>query len=349
MLSSSASWNRNERPKEGFETNLTTPAFNCQDFMMSTLVIGAGMCGLMCARDLQAAGNDVVVLDKGRGVGGRMATRRIGDAIVDHGAQFFTVRSEAFAGEVAEWTSSGLAYEWCRGFRSPADGYPRYAVRGGVTALAKHLARGLDIRLNTLAFAIRVDSSGVVVVLDDASELHADAVVSTCPLPQSYSLLSGAAEFPRDLLIDYHRTLGLLVVLDGPSAVTGAGAVIDDPMFSMIADNRMKGISTTSAVTFHANNEWSLANWDEPRERTETNLLAAARPWFGGANVVDQEVKRWRFATPQRLWPEPCWSNEQGSIVLAGDAFAGPNATASNLEGAYNSGRAAAARVLESR
>jgi renalase len=349
MPSSSASRDRNERPKEAFETNLTTLTLNCQDFMMLALVVGAGMSGLMCARNLREAGHDVVVLDKGRGVGGRMATRRIGDATVDHGAQFFTVRSEAFAREVAEWTTSGVVYEWCRGFRASADGYPRYAVRGGMTALAKHLARDLDVRVNTLAFAIRSEPSGMVVVLDDASEIRADAVVSTCPLPQSYSLLSGAAEFPRELLIDYHRTIGLLVVLDGPSTITGAGAIVDDPMFSMIVDNRLKGITETTALTFHANNEWSLANWDEPREQTEAKLLDAARAWFGGANVVAAEVKRWRFATPQRLWPEPCWSNDEGTIVLAGDAFAGPNATASNLEGAYTSGCAAATRVLNAR
>jgi renalase len=314
--------------------------------MMSVVVVGAGMSGLVCARELKAAGRDVVVLDKGRGVGGRMATRRISEATVDHGAQFFTVRSDAFAGEVAEWTTAGVVYEWCRGFRSPADGYPRYAVHEGMTALAKHLARDLDVRINALAFAVRPDSSGIVVVLDDASEIRADVVVSTCPLPQSYSLLSGAVEFPRELLIDYHRTIGLLVVLDGPGAVPNPGAVVDDATFSMIADNRLKGITNTTALTFHANNEWSLANWDEPREQTEQQLLDAARPWFGGAGVVAAEVKRWRFATPQRLWPEPCWSNDDASIVLAGDAFAGPNATASNLEGAYTSGRAAAARVL---
>jgi renalase len=324
---------------------MTTFVRNCQDLSMLVAVIGAGMSGLTCARNLRTSGHNVVVFDKGRGVGGRMATRRIHGAIVDHGAQFFTVRSETFAREVAEWTAAGIVFEWCRGFRPPADGYPRYAVRGGMTALAKHMARDIDVRLDTLAFAVRAESSGVAVVLDDASELEVDAVVSTCPLPQSYSLLSGAAMFPRELLIDYHRTIALLVVLDGAPVVPAPGAFIDDPMFSMIADNEQKGVSPQTALTFHANNEWSLAHWDEPREQTQAELLDAARPWFGTANVVAAEVKRWRFATPQRLWPEPCWSNDEGTIVLAGDAFAGPNATASNLEGAYNSGCAAAARL----
>ena len=61
------------------------------------LVIGAGMAGLIAAAELQRAGRRVLVLDKGRGVGGRLASRRIGEASFDHGAQFITARTPRFA------------------------------------------------------------------------------------------------------------------------------------------------------------------------------------------------------------------------------------------------------------
>ena len=70
------------------------------------------------------------MLDKGRTVGGRLATRRIGAASIDHGAQFFTVRSAAFSTFVDGLVAEGLVYEWCRGFNE-VDGYPRFACRGG--------------------------------------------------------------------------------------------------------------------------------------------------------------------------------------------------------------------------
>jgi len=54
---------------------------------MRVVVIGAGLAGLMSAQQLQESGHDVVVLDKGKSPGGRLATRRIGDATLDHGAQ----------------------------------------------------------------------------------------------------------------------------------------------------------------------------------------------------------------------------------------------------------------------
>ena len=67
---------------------------------MRVAIVGAGLAGLMAGRTLAEAGHEVVLLDKGRSPGGRLATRRIGAATLDHGAQFFTVRSEAFAARV---------------------------------------------------------------------------------------------------------------------------------------------------------------------------------------------------------------------------------------------------------
>ena len=67
---------------------------------MKIVVVGAGFSGLTAARHIVAAGHEVVVLDKGRSSGGRCATRRIGAAVVDHGAQFFTARSYEFTAQV---------------------------------------------------------------------------------------------------------------------------------------------------------------------------------------------------------------------------------------------------------
>jgi renalase len=312
---------------------------------MTVVVVGAGLSGLVAAGRLRDSGRAVVVLDKGVTVGGRLATARLGDATLDAGAQFFTVRSEAFAAMVDPWLRSGLVYEWTRGFPGPPDGYPRYAVRGGMAALAAHLAAGLEVRLDTFVFAIRPGGAGWDVVIDDGRVVTAEAVVVTCPVPQSASLLITAGlAVPEDLRrTDYERTIALLVALDGDGAVPAPGGVQQaDETFSFVADNRRKGLSTAPALTLHVASEPSRAHWDDPPEALEAWLLDAARPWLGGAAVVDRAVKRWRFATPQRIWPDPCWSSSDGSapVAIAGDAFAGPK-----VEGAALSGLAAAEAV----
>lgn len=311
---------------------------------MRVIVVGAGIAGLTAARTLVGAGHDVRLVDKGRGPGGRMATRRLGSATVDHGAQFFTARSDEFAAFVAPWLADGLVYEWCRGFSGAGDGYPRYAVRGGMNALAKRLAEGLDVRCPQLVFAIRDgDSATWSVVTDDGVAHPADAVVVTCPLPQAYSLLvTASVEVPEALWrTEYDRTLALLAVLDRPSSVPAPGGVQGAAGFTFVGDNQAKGLSAVPALTLHADPAWSEAHWDDERGDALQLLLSAARPWIGDAAVVQSQLKRWRFATPRTIWPDRCWVAPGNSpLVIAGDAFAGPK-----VEGAVLSGLAAAAAI----
>jgi renalase len=308
-------------------------------------IVGAGVAGLMAGRTLQAAGHEVLLFDKGRSPGGRLATRRIGAATFDHGAQFFTVRSERFAALVHDWQEVGLLREWCRGFGPEPDGYPRFIVRGGMNALAKHLATGLTVCTDTFVFALRPGRGRWALTIDDGSCEDLDAVVLTCPLPQSFSLsITAGVQVPATLRqTDYDRTLALLVVLDRPGAIPPPGGVQQpDETFSFIADNQAKGVSSVPAITFHANAAGSLGWWERPAADSHAELLRLAAPWLGDADDVASQTKRWRFATPQAIWPDRCWvaDGAVAPLVLAGDAFAGPK-----VEGAVLSGLAAAAAL----
>lgn len=309
-----------------------------------TLVVGAGISGLMAARAIAERGGDVTVLDKGRSVGGRLATRRIGEAVLDHGAQFFTVRSDDFARHVDAWTSHGVVREWCRGFGAN-DGHPRYVGARGMTSIAKHLAQGLDVRCSHLAFSLERTGATWRLVTDDGVAHVADAVILTAPLPQSFSLLfSAGIEMPEGLRsIDYDRTLGLLAVVDSDRHRVPAPGGLQDPdaTFSFIGDNRAKGVSGVHALTFHACPAWSLAHYEKDLDEIHEHLLAEAARWLGEARIVESQPKKWRFATPRETWPERCWVHESGSLALAGDVFAGPR-----IEGAALSGLAAAEMIL---
>lgn len=307
---------------------------------MRAVIVGAGISGLVAARQLLAEGVDVLVVDKGRSPGGRLATRRIGDATLDHGAQFFTVRTPAFQRRVDDWLDRSLVTVWTNGFHSD-DGHPRYVAAAGMNSLAKDLAVGVEVSCPTMAFAVRPgDRHPWKVVIDDGTVRDADHVVITTPLPQAFALLvdAGVALDEQLMRTDYDRTIALLATLDRPSSIEPPGGVqAPDDDVSFVVDNAAKGVSAAPAVTLHASAAWSETHWDDDVEALRAQLLELARPWIGPASVIEAQVKKWRFATPRTVWPEPCWVSADGGIVLAGDAFDGPR-----VEAAHNSGLAAA-------
>ena len=303
---------------------------------MRVVVIGAGLSGLVAARSLAADGHEVTVLDKGRGVGGRLATRRIGDAVLDHGAQFFTVRTDTFAAHVSEWAGAGVAHEWCRGFNE-SDGHPRYVGSRGMTGIAKHLASGLDVRTGVLVESVRTVDHGVTITVADGGPIGADRVIITAPLPQTAALLAGTGiELPPVFgAPTYVQTLGLLVALDSTDHAVPAPGGLQNPGDDMqfIGDNMAKGISPVPALTFHFAPGLSASVFEDDTESLGTILMERARPWVGRAGVTAFEVKKWRYATPLATHPDPCWTSPDGLVTLAGDAFAGPRVEAAALSG----------------
>jgi len=303
------------------------------------------MAGLTAARLIADAGHVVSVLDKGRRAGGRMATRRLtGGALADHGAQFFTVRSDAFSAVVARWLDDGLVRQWCRGFPSD-DGHPRYVVADGMGQLAARMTVGLDVRQSVHVDAVRRIGGCWAVTWPatrgaSAGLVEADVVVLTPPAPQSAALVAGQATIPE---LAYAPTISLLVALgDSPSVPFPGGIQLqDDPTWSWIGDNMAKGVSPVPALTLHTSSEVATARWEQDDDVLTPYLLSAASPWLGGAEVLDAGVQRWRYATPVAPYPEACLVRAGGGLVFAGDVYGGPR-----IEGAFLSGRAAAEAVL---
>jgi len=318
------------------------------------LIIGAGMAGLTAARLLHEAGLSVVVLDKGRGVGGRMATRRIVHGRVDHGAQYFTVRDHQFAQSVTEWQEAGAVSEWGQGFadakgKLPSGGHFRYRGIDGMTSVPKYLAEGLEIRLQTRITAVSKEKNCWLVQSQSGEIFQGRALLLTPPVPQSLELLkAGHVSLPsnisRDLdRIDYDPCLALLAVFTGASQIPAPGGLrFSEGPIAWMADNHQKGISPDAyTVTIHASPDFSRRHWQTNAIVVAWKLLEAAAPWLH-TEVLDWQIHRWRYSQPVATYPEPVlFLPGLTPLVFSGDAFGGPR-----VEGATLSGFAAAQTLL---
>jgi renalase len=308
----------------------------------TTVIIGAGISGLVMAQKLVAAGATVVVLEKSRGVGGRMATKRVGGAVFDQGAQFFTVRDAAFAGLVQEWRERGLVNSW------PDSSHRRLVGAPGMTAVPKALAEGLEIlREHKVTAARRHECGCWELDVEGQGIVRAERVLFACPVPQALAMLKvGEVVLPEKTAEDlgalqYHPCLALLVTLVGPSAVPADGVAFTEGPVRWIADNVKKGVvqNAPGAVTIHAAAEFAEANYGMPEAEVAAKLLPEVEAMLGAA-VTATTLHRWKFSEPKTTHAECCVWLPELKLGFAGDAFGG-----AKVEGAVLSGLALAERV----
>ena len=325
----------------------------------SCLIIGGGISGLTIATELKRNGIKSTIFDKGRGIGGRLATRRIKhssdiEGIFDYGAQHFTVTNPKFQAWVNEWLKQGIVEKWSKGFPT-VDGnienHNQTYYRGIVSnrSIAKHLAKELDIHTSTKIINLNRQDSQWLIQAENGANFTGDILIITAPIPQSLALLDNskitlASELRKRLeQVIYHKCIAVLALLEKPSQIPKPGGLLlEGNPLSWIASNHLKGISPQGyAVTLHAGSEFSETNWEKDNENVVNQLLTAASPWLS-SNIFEYQVHRWRYSQPRTVYGESYLALPKLSLVLAGDAFVAPN-----LEGAVLSGLAAAEYLLQ--
>lgn len=329
------------------------------------LVVGAGAAGLLAARTLADHGLEVTVVDKGRGVGGRFATRRLGDGgAFDHGAALFEPVTDAFRRRLATWETDGLVERVEAGSAGGREERgPAFRVRGPATSLAKHLARGLDVRLGAKAASLAREGDGFALALEDGAALRGAAAILTAPVPQTLYLLDCGgllANLPADLrealtAVAYHPGLVLLLRLDRrATAIPPAGllALRDGGPVARIVESAREG--GPSRLSVYARESVAAELFDAPPGEVAAALEEAALAALGLATdaVVEGDLKRWRYARPSVPFPgeAPLVDLDGAPLLFAGDAFgeveAVPAAGNTGLERSVLAGLAAAGRLL---
>lgn len=307
----------------------------------SVIVVGAGMAGLTAARTLMDHGVAVTVLDKGRAVGGRMATKRHEGARYDHGAQRFRASSEEFARMVDDWRSHGVVRTWYeehRTVRGERQTLERLIGANGMRGIPEHMAVGVDVRTGVTVRELNANS-GTVTAVTDEERFTATAAIVTAPLPQLLDLvdLSGDAELESSCrAIRYNASLALLAQPRDTRAVGSGRLEPDSGAIAWLADNQHKGVSGVPAVTVHSTPGFAAVHLESEPADWVPMLLSEAEELLG-SELTAPLGHRWRYAEPQTtLGSSYAVLSGPTPIVLAGEAF-----VSARVEGAFLSGLAA--------
>ncbi|WP_370262530.1 NAD(P)/FAD-dependent oxidoreductase [Limnobacter sp.] len=325
-------------------------------------VIGAGVAGLACARELVRMGHEVLVFEKSRGPGGRMPTRWLDREVnpplgFDHGTQYFQASAPAFltlmeqaqaAHAVALW--EGRVVDLGYGVSRPhAPGAKRWVGTPGMASLARFMAQGLNVRLQSRVAAVQKQGSvyQLTIHLADGSvrvDSGFDAVVCAIPaeqvvqlFEQSHSDLAGLAQGVQSTV-----TWAVMLTPREPLKVDYDGAfVVDSPLGWICRDSSKPGRAAGDRWLLQATADWSMQHKDDAPEEVLALLLDVF------SNVTGQIIEpmhvaahRWLYSLPVNPLGLGHYLDENALLGACGDWLG-----AARVEDAFLSGHALGERL----
>lgn len=301
-------------------------------------VIGAGISGLVCARRLMAGGHHVVVMEKSRSLGGRCATRKFGDHLVDTGAQYFTLRDAEIRKEVKE-----IAGDYLRKLEKPIlvngemyrPGEERFYLANGNNRLGAFLSEGMDVR--------RESEVGRVIQEGRKWKVEGkeyDGVVSSAPWPQTAALFGMDAGM---VLFEPNLTLLLEYTIDWEGSfyakMNSSGR---DPLAWVACENGKAGRIQNGRSVFvvQASVDYSRQNLEKKPEEWMGDLQLRFEDAWGVDAAKRGAVfgHRWRYA---RRSGDAVSPRMPEGLYVCGDS-----ATDSRIESVWKHGEETAAQIL---
>ena len=334
-------------------------------------IVGAGMAGIACARGLQATGTTgMAILEKSRGVGGRLTTRRMFDTCVDRGtcyispkgAQFRELFDRLIAANIIEiWTDTTHTLTASGETIADPDIYPRYVAPGGMNQIAKYLATDLDIRFGQRAIAIQPEGKLWRLTLEgtESTEILARTVILAIPAPQAADLLSPLAgilpiKFLNDLKsVEFYPSIALAAgytaaqLAEWEVAYPQVKSVNcgDDPILAWLGlDSSKRQQPAPPAFVLQSTANFA-AKYPNPEDTAAASLAmlehASERflPWF--RDFQWQQPHLWRYAfTKSPLSAAYLSINSPAPLFCTGDWCRGRK-----VEDAYLAGLAVATAI----
>jgi predicted NAD/FAD-dependent oxidoreductase len=310
------------------------------------LVLGAGVAGLRCAQLLTEGGARVILLDKGRRVGGRLATRVVDGQPVDHGQVFLHGADPTLRDALDSVSGVTVFWGWPRVVEgkgtpcSPAafqEGQWRVALAEGINAFPAWLGKDLHARTGVKVKSLKV-GKGTVTATDEAGNQYtARDVILTPPAEQSAALMATLPDVEEvrsaRSLLTQTGTIPCLTLMAGydlhvPAPAWDIWFPDDGEVFKLVShDSRKRRDPKAAVMVYQARSTFSRVHLEEDEAAWAALMLVEAGKRLGAWAATPRwtQAHRWRYARTEgggRLAAPMCLTLEKDVRVgLAGEMF----------------------------
>ncbi len=321
-------------------------------------IIGAGLAGLTVANKLKNVAH-VTVFEKSRGVGGRLATRYAETYKFDHGAQFFTVKTDEFQEYIQPLLKENIIVRWDACFvefkgseivqkRQWDSEYPHYVGNPKMNEVGKYLEKELHIRLNTKIETItKKGKDWELIDADGNTQGVYNIIVVASPAQQTLELLP--PYFKHYSAVSNLKMQGCFTLMLGfkePLPLNFDAALVKEADISWISVNSSKPNRTEPySLVVHATNNWADEHIEDSKTDVQTHLLKELERILGidvKLNLVHNVIHRWRYANITKQHGDPAMYDSKNKIGICGDWL-----IQGRVESAFTSGNFLAQEIVK--
>lgn len=278
--------------------------------MKKIAVIGAGLSGLSIAHLLKDYA-DITIFDKARGISGRISTRRAEPYFFDHGAQYFTARTKPFQDFIQPLLDQGIIQRWNARYvkfkdkqiiekRNWSEGEPRYVGVPGMNQIAKFLAKGFDIHINTKIVSLNYQEKWQLIDDQDRRYSGFDWVICTAPSPQNIALLPQTFKYHSDIkAIEMGPCFSLMLGFEESFPMEFEAAHVIDSDLSWIAVNSHKPKRPDFlTLIIHSSEKYAEEHIDDNCNQVMQHLISETSRTMGyDVSVAGyKNIHSWRYA-----------------------------------------------------
>ena len=277
------------------------------------IIVGAGLAGSYLARKLHLRGQNTLIIEKSKGVGGRLSTKPVGSGLADYGCQYLSPKTEELSTLIQELETKKIIKK-----SNLFENKSSYIAPYGMNKIPQYLSLGIKTLLNQKVESLK-RKRGEWKIITDSFSLRSNALILTMPINQVTELLKLNDAELKELPTSKYKSFFTLTLQSenqiNPQAVS---SIKNAPW---ICNNLLKGIENKKNIyTINLTAEFSESLFilkKSEKDKILNNLLLN----IGFENYSHLRLHFWKYAFSEDQNNTTNYFDKNKMLGICGDSF----------------------------